>query len=191
MPICQKLSYARITRSTMLCALLAALVAACAALPNVAHATGPYFHAHGAGTDTFSDVVCGIAVGGRTDSVFNIFADAEQNFAISDTFTTRLANPATGKSVVISMAGHGVGPAPVIDEQAGTVTFVSSYRGLYEKIQTAGGAVMLADAGILGYEQVFDLHTGELLSMRVVIDKGPHSDVDGARFCDVVTPALV
>lgn len=45
------------------------------------------------------------------------------------------------------------------------------------------------NAGILAYEQVFDLQTGELLSMKVVLDNGPHPDAD--RYCDAITQGLV
>jgi hypothetical protein len=40
-----------------------------------------------------------------------------------------------GKSVVISSAGLISGPAPIVDEEAGTITFLTSFKGLPEKIQ--------------------------------------------------------
>ena len=92
--------------------------------------------------------------------------------------------------------GHGLerrdghGPA-LIDEQAGTITFVTSYAGLPEKIQTAHGAVLLRDAGIISFADTFDLATGEFLGSEVTI-KGPHpeADSDFVLFCEVITAAL-
>lgn len=168
-----------------------AAVATLAAVPTAALAWAPDEHYHGSFTEQFAGEVCGIDVDGETTAVFNVFFDAEQNFRATSSFKTQLTNPATGRSVIISSAGHGVGPAPVIDEDAGTATFLSSFRGKLEKIRTAGGPVLLNGAGILGYEQVFDLQTGALLSMKVVRDNGPHPGADAERFCDAITQGLV
>jgi len=165
-------------------------LATLAAVPTAALAWAPDAHVHDSFTQTFSDQVCGVDVDGQTTAVINVFFDAEQNFRATSSFKTLLTNPATGRSVLISSAGHGVGPAPIIDEDAGTATFLSSFRGLDNRIQTDGGPVLLKGAGILGYQQVFDLQTGEQLSMKVVIDKGQHPGADGERFCEVVTQAL-
>ena len=51
-----------------------------------------------------------------------------------------------GKSVVQSSAGRVTGQA-IVDEEAGTVTFVTTFKGLPEKIRTANGPVLLRDAG--------------------------------------------
>jgi hypothetical protein len=79
----------------------------------------------------------------------------------------------------------------VIDEQAGTITFVTSFVGLPEKIQTAQGAVLLRDAGVITFADTFDLETGEFLGSEVTI-KGPHpeADSDFVLFCEVITEAL-
>lgn len=166
-------------------------VAALAVVPAAALAGATAEHGHGSFTFAFADQVCGIDVDGETTAVFNVFIDAEQNFRATSSIKTVLTNPATGKSVVISSAGHGVGPAPVIDKDAGTATFLSSFSGEQEKIQSAGGGVLLAGAGVLGYEQVFDLQTFELLSMKVVIDKGQHPGADAERYCAAITQGLV
>jgi len=95
-----------------------------------------------------------------------------------------------GKSVVVSSAGTVTGSA-IIDEQANTITFVTTYKGLPEKIQTRHGRVLTRDAGIISFRDTFDLTTGDFLGTEVTI-RGPHpeADADFALFCDVVTGAL-
>ena len=80
----------------------------------------------------------------------------------------------------------------MVDEEAGTITFLTSYKGLPEKIQTAHGAVLLRDAGIITFADTFDLETGAFISTEIVVNKGPHpeADSDFTLFCDVITEAL-
>ena len=75
---------------------------------------------------------------------------------------------------------------------AGTITFLSTFKGLPEKIQTAQGPLLLRDAGIVTFADTFDLVTGEFISSEVIVQKGPHPDLDSdfELFCDVVTEAL-
>jgi hypothetical protein len=97
-----------------------------------------------------------------------------------------------GKSVVVSNAGQVTGPPPVVDEEAGTITFLTSFKGLPEKIQTAQGAVLLRDAGIITFADTFDLETGEFISSETIVNKGPHpeADSDFTLFCEVISGAL-
>ncbi len=99
-------------------------------------------------------------------------------------------NPANGKSIVISNAGQVAGSA-LVDEAAGTITFTNTFKGLPEKIQTTHGPVLLRDAGIAVFTDVFDLATGDPISSDVSI-KGPHPDLesDFALFCEVIAGAL-
>ena len=78
-----------------------------------------------------------------------------------------------------------------MDEEAGTITFTSTFKGLPEKIQTANGPVLLRDAGIITFMDTFDLDTGEFISSDVII-KGPHPEAesDFTLFCEVITEAL-
>jgi hypothetical protein len=78
-----------------------------------------------------------------------------------------------------------------MDEEAGTITFTTSFKGLPEKIQTAHGRVLLRDAGIITFVDTFDLNTGDFISEEVIV-KGPHpeADSDFELFCEVVTGAL-
>ncbi len=80
-----------------------------------------------------------------------------------------------------------------MDEAAGTITFLTSFKGLPEKIQTAHGPVLLRDAGIATFADTFDLATGDFISFEVVLVKGPHPELDSdfTLFCEVVTGALV
>jgi hypothetical protein len=96
-----------------------------------------------------------------------------------------------GKSVVISSAGLISGPAPIVDEEAGTITFLTSFKGLPEKIQTANGPVLLRDAGFVTFADTFDLETGEFISSEITV-KGPHPELDSdfTLFCEVISEEL-
>ena len=72
-------------------------------------------------------------------------------------------NPENGQSVVLSNSGQVSDPAPVVDEEAGTITFTTSFKGLPEKIQTANGAVLLRVAGFITIRNTFDLETDEYI----------------------------
>jgi hypothetical protein len=178
------------SRSTPIRVLLAALLTALVALPASALAAKPVAKFHENFTDTFSDELCGIPINGVARGTDNFFLYADDSF--KDTASVRITatNPATRKSVILSNSGQVTGTA-LIDEAAGTITFVTTFKGLPEKIQTANGAVLLRDAGIAVFTQVFDLATGEPISSDVSI-KGPHPDLesDFALFCGVIVPAL-
>ena len=178
------------SRATLTRVLLAAAVMALVALPASALAAKPVAKFHDNFSDTFSDVVCGIPVDGVAVGVDNFFLYANDDFKDNASVRTTITNPANGKSVIISNASQVTGTA-LVDEAAGTVTFVTTFKGLPEKIQTAHGAVLLRDAGIAVFTDVFDLATGDLISSDVSI-KGPHPDLesDFALFCEVITPAL-
>lgn len=178
------------SRTTLSRVLLAALATALVVLPAAAFAGRPVERFHDNFTDTFSDVLCGIPVDGVVTGVDNFFLypndDFKDNASVKATFT----NPVNGKSVIISNAGQVTGTA-IVDEAAGTVTFVTTFKGLPEKVQTAHGSVLLRDAGIAVFTDVFDLDTGAPISSDVSI-KGPHPDLesDFVLFCEVITPAL-
>ena len=170
-------------------ALFAALVIVLA-LPVSALAAKPVERFHDHFTETFESNLCGID-GTSTivvQNTFTVYSDGSFKSAGSfrETFTAL-----NGKSVKISSAGTTSGPAPVIDEEAGTITFINSFKGLPEKIQTNRGSVLLRDAGIITFADTFDLETGEFLGSEVTI-KGPHPEAesDFEAFCEVVIPAL-
>lgn len=177
------------SRSTLTSVLLAAVIAL-VALPASALAAKPVEKFHDNFSDTFSDELCGIPVDGVAVGVDNFFLYANGDFKDTASVRVTITNPANGKSIIISNAGQVTGTA-LVDEAAGTVTFVTTFKGLPEKIQTAHGAVLLRDAGIAVFTEVFDLATGDPISSDVSI-KGPHPDLesDFALFCEVITPAL-
>jgi hypothetical protein len=148
------------------------------------------FHDHF--TESFSDEICGIAVDVDLVVTDNFFLYEDGTFTDTATFRGTNTNPATGKSVIISSAGQTSGPPPIVDEEAGTITFLTSYKGLPEKIQTANGPVLLRDAGIITFADTFDLDTGDFISSEIVVNKGPHpeADSDFTLFCDVISEAL-
>jgi len=173
-------------------ALVALTTAVCglALLAATATAAKPLERFHDVFTDTFSTDLCGIPVDAQvrgTDTFFLYEDSFKDTSSVKATFT----NPENGKSIVIFNAGQVVGPPPIIDEQAGTITFLVSFKGLPEKVQTTHGPVLLRDAGIATFADTFDLETGEFISSEVII-KGPHPDLesDFQLFCQVVTGAL-
>jgi hypothetical protein len=173
-----------------LIALLTALIAL-SILPGTALGAKPIEQFHDHFTASFSAEICGIPVDVDlvvTDNFF-LYADGsfKDNASVRQTFT----NPVNGKSVSLSSAGTVTGPPPIVDEAAGTITFLISFKGLPEKIQTAHGRVLLRDAGIITFADTFDLETGEFISSEIII-KGPHpeADSDFALFCEVISEAL-
>jgi hypothetical protein len=160
------------------------------AIPGAALAAPPIASFHDHFTDSFPDEVCGIPV--QTELVVsdNFFEFADGSFKDASSFRATFTNPDNGNSVVVSAAGTATGTA-VIDEQAGTITFVTTYKGLPEKIQTGNGQILTRDAGIITFSDSFSLATGEFLGTDVTIN-GPHPEADSgfALYCQVVTAGL-
>jgi hypothetical protein len=182
-------------RSTVLRMLAVAAVTALVVLPASALGARPeIFHAHF--LDTFEDEdVCGVIVDIVSEGVFTdrAFFDREGNFIrFSSTASGKTTLTAdNGKSVVIQFAQQFTDVEPIIDEDAGTITFVTSFKGLPEKIKTVHGPVLLRDAGFITFVDTFDLETGELVSADTIV-KGPHpeADSDFTLFCEVISEAL-
>ena len=83
------------------------------------------------------------------------------------------------------------------DNGDGTVTFITSFKGLMEKLKLPNGAILSRDAGLVTFNGIYDPTTGDLISETVSAEKGPHPELDsggdfgnGALFCDVNVPAL-
>jgi hypothetical protein len=160
------------------------------ALPGAALAAKPIAAFHDHFTDSFSGEVCGIPVEIKLVVTDNFSLYADDSFKDTSSVQMTYTNPDNGNSVVLSSAGTVTGTA-LIDEQAGTITFVTSFVGLPEKIQTAQGAVLLRDVGVATFADTFDLATGEFLGTEVTLN-GPHpeADSDFVLFCEVITAAL-
>jgi hypothetical protein len=181
-------------RPAWLLAVLVALLAAFA-LPTGALGAKPDIF-HSSVFDTEEDVdVCGVIVDLVAEGVFTdrAYFDKEGNFVrFASTSSVKITlTAANGTSVIISNANLFTDVEPLIDEEAGTITFTTSFKGLPEKIQTAHGPVLLRDAGIATFVDTFDLVTGDLISSDVIV-KGPHPELDSdfTLFCRVITEAL-
>jgi hypothetical protein len=159
---------AHMGRPSLARAVLVALVTALAVLPASALGAKPIEQFHDHFTDSFSDELCGIPVDAATVVTDNFFLYADESFKDTSSFRGTFTNPVNGKSVVISNAGQVSGPAPIVDEEAGTITFLTSFKGLPEKIQTANGPVLLRDAGFVTFADTFDLETGEFISDEII-----------------------
>lgn len=172
-------------------AAIGALVIA-AALPATAFAAAPKivdrFHDHV--TDTFPSEICGVDGTSRTSltDTFTLYAD--ETYADESSYR-EVFTADDGRSVVISSAGLTRGADPVVDEDAGTITFTTTFIGLPEKIRSATGAVQTRDAGRITVVNTFDLETGDFLG-SVITQHGPHpeADADFELFCDAFDAAL-
>jgi hypothetical protein len=179
-------------RPILLRALAVALITALAVVPGTALGAKPIEQFHDHFTDSFSDELCEIPVDVEIVVTDNFFVYAGESFKDTASFRATFTNPVNGNSVVISNAGQVSGPPPTIDEDAGTITFLTNFKGLPEKIQTANGPILLRDAGFVQFADTFDLQTGDFISSEVVFVKGPHPDLDSdfTLFCQVITEAL-
>jgi hypothetical protein len=146
------------------------------------------FHDHF--TDSFSTELCGLQVDAVIVVSDNFFVYEGDAFKDASSVRITYTNPDNGNSVLVSSAGTVSGTATV-DEAAGTITFVNTYTGLPEKIQTANGSVLTRDAGVITLSDTFDLETGEFLSRDVSVS-GPHpeADADFELFCETLVSAL-
>jgi hypothetical protein len=172
--------------------LAVAVVSAVAIAPATALAAQPVERWHEHVSTSFSDELCGVAVDvdlTYTDN-FSVFED----WTAKGTGSSRavITNPLNGKSVVLSAAGQFREVTPVVDETAGTITFLPTVTGLPMKIQTQAGGVLLRDAGLISFADTFDLETGEFISSQTTVTHGPHPEAesDFTKSCDVISGAL-
>jgi hypothetical protein len=183
-------------RLTWIRALVVALIATLALLPAGALGAQPeIFHANFLDVEEDADV-CGITVDIVAEGVFTdkAFFDKDGNFVrFQSTSSAKVTFTAeNGKSVINQFANQFVEAEPIIDEAAGTITFVYSFKGLPEVLRTPQGPVLLRDAGLITFSDTFDLETEELLSSEILVNRGPHPDADSdfTLFCEVISEAL-
>ena len=117
------------SRPTFVRALVAALITVFALLPGTASAAKPIAQFHDHFTDSFSDEICGIAVDVDVVVTDNFFLYADETFKDTSSVQATFTNPENGKSVVVSNAGQISTSSPLIDEEAGTITFLTSFKG--------------------------------------------------------------
>jgi hypothetical protein len=144
--------------------------------------------------DTFSDWnpadnLCGIDGSSYDNGRDNIevFADGSSNDQFRFNFVFRSA--ATGKWVELFVAQSSSSHEVVNPD--GSMTFMTTFKGLPEKIKLPNGPILSRDAGSVTFLDTFDAD-GNFVSRSVVDEKGPHPDLesDFAIFCDVIVPAL-
>jgi hypothetical protein len=172
------------------CILLGTLLVASVA--STASAARLVEHFHGTFSDTFADTLCGIDGTSVVSGMENVQVSADdtfkQEFRLNQTFTSA----ATGKSILFFVAQQFKSVGPPIDNGDGTITFVSTFKGLAQKVKLPNGRVLVRDAGFAQFNSTFDATTDEFLGETHTPVHGPHPilDSDGAAFCDAVIPAL-
>ena len=149
-------------------------------------------------SDTFPDNVCGFS-GSTAVHGTSVFRDTGNGtFFASGTFFARFTAD-NGKSATLSFAGPFKQTSPpVIDEQAGTATIMTTYGGLFEKLSITRGPTLTRDAGIVTFVDVFEYTgdpndpVGDFISGTLSGLHGPHPDLLSgfSVFCDVLVPYL-
>jgi hypothetical protein len=146
----------------------------------------------------FPDNVCGVS-GTTTIHGTSVFREGANNtFFASGTFWA-VFTADTGKSITVFAAGPTKGTFAMIDEEAGTVTFVTTFVGLPEKLSITNGPTLSLDAGTVTITDVFeytgdpDNPVGDFISSTLSGLHGPHPDLlsDFEVFCVVLEPYLL
>ncbi len=147
---------------------------------------------------TFPDDVCGFSgtTAVRRTSVFRDTGNGTyfMNLTFFAVFTAD-----NGKSATLSFHGPQKQTSPsVIDEQAGTVTIMTTYGGVFEKLSITRGRTLTRDAGIVTLVDVYEYTgdpndpVGDFISETVSGLHGPHPDLLSgfSLFCEVLVPYL-
>ena len=104
-----------------------------------------------------------------------------------------------GKSATLSFLGPSKQTSPaVIDEQEGTVTIMTTFGGVFEKLSITGGPTLTRDAGPVALVDVYEYTgdpnnpIGDQISETASGLHGPHPDLLSgfSVFCDVLGPYL-
>jgi hypothetical protein len=101
-----------------------------------------------------------------------------------------------GRSTTLTGAGPVKQASPaMIDAQAGTVTIMTTYGGLFEKFSITGGPTLSINAGSFTFVDVYE-YTGDpnnpvgaFISETVSGLDGPHPDLQSGG-CEVLVPYL-
>jgi hypothetical protein len=149
------------------------------------------------GEETFADEACGIP-GTATIRFAQVVRETEDTFFVTGMFRYQFTATETGKSITVLAAGPVRGTT-IVDEEAGTITFVTTFIGLPEKISITGGPTLSRDAGTVTFTTTFALDpetgepVGEPLSDEISFLHGPHPELesDFNLFCEEVTPYLL
>jgi hypothetical protein len=149
-------------------------------------------------SDTFPDTICGFS-GTATVHKMSVLRDTGNgtffaNYTFSGVFTAD-----NGKSATVSYAGPEKQTLPpVIDEQAGTVTIMTTAGGLFQKLSITRGPTLIRDAGTVTFVDVYEYTgdpndpVGDPISATLSGLHGPHPELMSgfSMFCDVLVPYL-
>jgi hypothetical protein len=140
---------------------------------------------------SFPGYFCGIPGSFNVSGMDNIQVFVDGTFKDESRQNQVFTSAVTGKQVLVFAAQQFVGKGPIYNGN-GTVTFLSTYKGLPEKIKLANGRTLLRDAGNVTFRDTFDAATGEFLGRTVSPERGPHPDLDSnfTLACEVVVPAI-
>jgi hypothetical protein len=139
--------------------------------------------------------VCGIS-GTTVGHGTSVFRDTGNGtYFMSGTFFG-VFTADNGRSTTLT----GAGPVrqtlpPMIDDQAGTVTIMTTYGGLFEKFSITGGPTLSINAGSFTFVDVFKYTgdpnnpLGDQISETVSDLHGPHPDLLSGG-CEVLVPYL-
>jgi hypothetical protein len=139
--------------------------------------------------------VCGIS-GTTVGHGTSVFRDTGNGtYFMSGTFFG-VFTADNGRSTTLT----GAGPVrqtlpPMIDDQAGTVTIMTTYGGLFEKFSITGGPTLSINAGSFTFVDVFKYTgdpnnpLGDQISETVSNLDGPHPDLLSGG-CEVLVPYL-
>jgi hypothetical protein len=174
---------------TVLAALGAALVLGLMA-PSAAAAPITQ-HFHGTWSDSNDDDnQCGIAGTSVSSGMDNFQLFADGSFQDEGSFTYVFTSAATGKSLQFS--GHDQVSGPVlgpIENGDGTITFITTVRGVPFKLKIPNGPTLSLDVGYVTFYQTYNPTTGELISEVISPEDGPHPSLHSDT-CDLIVPAL-
>ena len=164
---------------------------ALAATPVALGAGQQHNRFHDVGTDVDPDF-CG--TGQAIDIAFDVQgnefeAPHKADFKSIATGTVTFTNPATGDVVIQRFAGP-IWDTLISGDPEGIHVDESTVKGLPELFKTPHGGVLTRDAGYLVVRNTFD--GDEFISSEIVLDKGPHPDIEGdfELFCELTTEAL-
>ena len=139
--------------------------------------------------------VCGIS-GTTVGHGTSVFRDTGNGtYFMSGTFVG-VFTADNGKSTTLTGAGPQKQTSPaMIDAQAGTVTIMTTYGGLFEKFSITGGPTLSINAGSFTFVDVFKYTgdpnnpLGDQISETVSDLHGPHPDLQSGG-CEVLAPYL-
>jgi hypothetical protein len=149
-------------------------------------------------SDTFPDNVCGFSGTTAVHGTSTFRDTGNGTFFASGTFFA-VFTADNGKSATLSFLGPSKQTSPlVIDEQAGTVTIITTYGGVFEKLSITRGPTLTRDAGIVTLVDVYEYTgdpndpVGDFISETFSGLHGPHPDLLSgfSVFCDVLVPYL-